>query len=366
MWVMGWSTFLILTLPVVGGTDSTRVALIREDVVEVFDTPERGALLMGRLRRGDRVTVVGEEPGGWLAITPPSGSFSWIEATSVELLPDGKALVAVEQTRVRPGGPGARFPGAAQVTLFRGTVVRRLDLPALSLGKGASARCWLAIVPPEPERRYILADCVELPTGTSRLGRRGDEVGTQPSDAWEQVPTPLRQEFRRIDSRHRLAVSGPVDQWHLEPIRRDYAALLEQLGAREAREMVRQRLDQVSRQSEVARAAGDFQARLRVSRLRDADLERSRRSLEHDGASTDRYVAEGLIQPSFQDYEGRRLFALIGRDGQLSALLRLPPALQVDELKGNRVGVVGTARYVESLPVRLIEVRDLDPLDVAP
>src|SRR5262245_49929858 len=48
-----------------------------------------------RLRKGEQVEVVQEMPGGWLAIKPPPGSFSWINTRFVQELLPGRGLWVV-------------------------------------------------------------------------------------------------------------------------------------------------------------------------------------------------------------------------------------------------------------------------------
>src|SRR5688572_23626318 len=55
-----------------------------------------------RLRKGDRVDVVKELDGGWLAIKPPAGSFSWINSKFVQRIGNTMTylVVAHPDTRV--------------------------------------------------------------------------------------------------------------------------------------------------------------------------------------------------------------------------------------------------------------------------
>ena len=68
------------------------------EALEVLDAPDEAAFPTGRIRRGDRVVIRAEEPGGWLAIEPPAGSFSWIDLEALEDDPDGPDLFRVRIT----------------------------------------------------------------------------------------------------------------------------------------------------------------------------------------------------------------------------------------------------------------------------
>lgn len=340
--------------------DGDRPGLVIEDGAEVLDAPDPGALPTGKLRRGERITVRRREINGWLAIAPPPGSLSWVEDRGLRDLGGGQCLVEADQTSVRSGRLGARLPGTVQATLFRGSIVRKVEKPPLVLGEGESRRTWLAIEPVENECRYVRASAIELI-------EPGKSARRSPASSQDAGPGGDRDELAQLEARHRVAVAGPVDQWRLGPIQRAYEDLRDRLEDSRARDRATDRLSQIALQIEVARTAAEFQATLRASRARDDDLEQVRRKVYGpDGAESRTYAAKGLFQASSETHEGRRLFALIGRDGALSALLRLPPTMSTAGLLGNRVGVVGQTRYLEALPVRLIEVRDVDVLGKSP
>jgi hypothetical protein len=342
-----------------------RAALVVEDVVEVFDAPDPGGMPTSKLRRGERVSVRREEPGGWVAIVPPPGTFSWIEAEALADMGDGRVHVEADMASVRSGRPGARLPGAVQATVIRGAELRLLDRPPLDLGSGDVRRRWVAVEPAAEEVRYILADGIEY-VGTKREPTPGRTAEFTPSRPG-RGPAWFRDELASLDSRHRLAVSGPVDHWDLTAIRKGYADLLDRVDDEAARELVASRLRRVDLQREVAAAAAEFQSRLRASRARDDDLGDARRKLDERTAGGRReHAAEGLMQASAETLEGQRLYALFGRDGKLSAYLRIPPTLSTSGLVGARVGVVGSVRYRQGMSVRLIEVRDIDLIDRGP
>src|SRR5262245_33975246 len=52
--------------------------------VEVRSGPSPRFYATTKLKQGDKVTVVREEEGGWLAIKPPLGSFNWINKRVLE------------------------------------------------------------------------------------------------------------------------------------------------------------------------------------------------------------------------------------------------------------------------------------------
>ncbi len=345
----------------VQGPSSSRAALVVEDMVEVFDAPDPGGVPTARLKRGERVSVRREEPGGWLAISPPPGSFSWVDDRSLVKLDDGLARVEEDQAQVRSGRPGARLPGAVLTTLPRSAEVVLLDRPPLVLGSGDSRRRWLAIEPVREEVRYLLADGVEIVGARSGRSVRADSAGTKPGPSW------FRNELATLDARHRVAVSGPVDQWDLVVVRKGYEDLLARVEDDAERSLVAERLRRVDLQREVAAVAGEFQSRLRASRARDQDLSQARKKLDDQtGGKRREYAAVGILQRSTETLEGSRLYVLIGQDGRFSAYVAIPPTLSISGLLGTRVGLVGEVHYRQELNLRMIEVRDIDLIERGP
>src|SRR5690349_18957580 len=56
-----------------------------------------------KLRRGERVTVHRHDPGGWFMISPPEGSFSWIQADHVRHKHEGAGVLTQNNVIVRVG-----------------------------------------------------------------------------------------------------------------------------------------------------------------------------------------------------------------------------------------------------------------------
>ena len=72
--------------------------------------------------------------------------------------PPARARVAVPRAVVRSGRLGARMPGPPWIELPRGTMVQLVDRPPLTIGRGAGATQWFAVVPPAEAACYVRAD----------------------------------------------------------------------------------------------------------------------------------------------------------------------------------------------------------------
>ncbi|HLQ45089.1 MAG TPA: SH3 domain-containing protein, partial [Planctomycetaceae bacterium] len=59
-------------------------ALIADDDVYARSGPGQRYYPTSRFRKGEHVTVVRHDPGGWFMIEPPAGSFAWVRQEFVK------------------------------------------------------------------------------------------------------------------------------------------------------------------------------------------------------------------------------------------------------------------------------------------
>ncbi len=69
-------------------------AVLLDDEVYSRSGPGRQYYPTGRFRKGDRVTVVRHDPGGWFMIDPPLGSFNWVRKEYIRREGDHGVVVA--------------------------------------------------------------------------------------------------------------------------------------------------------------------------------------------------------------------------------------------------------------------------------
>jgi hypothetical protein len=380
----------VVAIPLIVGVGLLGVSSPSDDVaevaaaeLEVFAEPDEAGFVTGLLRRGDRVRVRGELDDGWLEIDPPRGAFDWIDRDAVAEEGRGRARVVAPRAVVRAGRPGARMPGPPGRSLEEGATVRLLDRPPLALRQGRSRRSWLAIVPPAGERRFVRAEGLredeeddDPPRTVARASERVEltptidpsVVSIGPPAPREGHPSAFARALAGAESEHHAALRRPVESWDLEAARRRYQALLDGTSDPSAQDIVRMRLGRLEQQQRVAKAARGVRDQLDRSRQIDADVADSNARVEDSAArpKDQGFDAEGLLQPSSRQLDGRFVFALIGKDGKRTAFLDVPPGLETAPLMARKVGVRGTIGYSEDLDGRVIRVRDLVPLSDPP
>jgi len=158
-----WVVPVICLLTVIAAVEASATTFPYKAYVVIHQARVRGGPgqaypTTGYLAFGSEVDVYRHDPGGWCAIRPPEGSYSWVLADAAQLLPNGLAKV------LRPGVPsyvgGVEVPdrSLSHVTLQEGELLEVLD--ARRVGDESSngvpaAQTWLKIRPPSGEFRWI-------------------------------------------------------------------------------------------------------------------------------------------------------------------------------------------------------------------
>lgn len=223
------------------------------DEVEVRCGPAWEYYPTMRLKRGAKVEVYRHEPGGWLAIRPPQGSFSWIPARQVERASGartGKVLIDGAVAWV-----GSDLASVVQhkwqVRLEQGELVEILGEASLSVGPGFATETYLKIAPPAGEFRWIhaehatapgaiahrasshtieLTDYADGPAGqtNTQAGSTGREAATDSSGASDESGDlqQLREQVDQLRLDLSLLVSQQIHQWDLQSLRKRAEALV--------------------------------------------------------------------------------------------------------------------------------------------
>jgi hypothetical protein len=136
-------------------------ATVVQTTAEVRSGPSEKMGVTNRLGRGDKVIVVGTRDGGWLAIEPPEGSFSWINERYLKHLQEPRIAYVETSADV----PAPVLVGSLYVEgkpTVRGTEVKAGTILWTTWEKMPSDEGNLIkIAPPPPsEVRYIRSEAV--------------------------------------------------------------------------------------------------------------------------------------------------------------------------------------------------------------
>jgi hypothetical protein len=128
-------------------------AFVNADDVYVRSGPGQNYYPVLRMKRGDRVQVYRQDPGGWYAIRPPAECFSWVAADFVEPGEGKMAIIKGDRVVARVGSAFSDIRDVIQVRLDEGELVEVLE--AKRIGTGPAAQTWYKVAPPAGEFRWV-------------------------------------------------------------------------------------------------------------------------------------------------------------------------------------------------------------------
>jgi hypothetical protein len=212
-----------------------REGIVKADVAEVRSGPSDKFYVTNRVRRGARVEIVEDLPGGWLKIKPPPGSFSYINLTFLD--PDSPkkptyVVVALSnqvipvligsETVLRDDKGQPRRPDIAGARLKEGTLVTAIGQP-LDDADGH----WMPIEPPPSEVRYLHTSALEPSATGTTFAAATPAVTPAAGGALPAPSTPSANPVQTPEDDWKAAARAEQDRNYPEAIR-----LYSALGAR--------------------------------------------------------------------------------------------------------------------------------------
>lgn len=236
-------------------------AMVISETADVLSGPGKNHYPTDRLAKGARIMVYRHDPGGYLAIRPPQGSFSLVLASDVQSTTDSKVVEVVGPTA--KAWVGSRLPGQVkpmwQLKLKVGellNVIRRVEIDSAISGQ---PEIWIQVEPPAGEFRWLHKDHVGQPAPatvsaseirSAKLQQAKDELDNvqraeesarnvnSVRSSWNQVsggkPRPVRkltfaegasfqQKLGTIDLALSQEVLLPASQWQLNSLSEELA-----------------------------------------------------------------------------------------------------------------------------------------------
>lgn len=366
-------------------------AYINADDVYIRSGPGKNYYPTDKIPKGEPVEIYRHDPGGWYAIRPPQGSFSWVQA---DILKPTGDRIAVCQKDQAPCFVGTRFSTAHdvhQVRLDKGEQVEILEIR--QIGDGPQAQNWCQISPPSGEFRWISGKFVDRapPSGVSRQSnadrnsRTHDSVertaqntswvakGSGASNAtadvsdattstrstgggatWQStgskkavddkpppVADPFQSELSAIDLDVSRIAADDQSTWEFTSLRRRAEALLPRADTALERGRVRLVLNRIARFEDVKRRydmlnqPGSAIASTRASVLPVADA--------------NRYDGIGRLTPVVSQRPNAPRFALVDDTNQVVSFVTPAPGVNLQPYVGKAVGINGQRGYMPEL-----------------
>ena len=166
VWVcIGWTSLAA------GAEKAPYTAYINADDVYVRSGPGQSYYPTSKLKLGQAIEVYRHDPGGWFAVRPPEGSFSWVSAKYLQEGKDGIAVVTGDRVVARVGSELSDIRDVIQVRLDRGEEVEILE--TLDLESGNGPQTWCKVAPVAGEFRWVLGKYLDRDPPTA-LAKNGD------------------------------------------------------------------------------------------------------------------------------------------------------------------------------------------------
>ena len=326
--------------------------------------PGRNFYPTDKLKPGASVEVYRHDPGGWCAIRPPAGSFSWVSARYVELIDDELGEVTVDQVVARVGSQLSNVRDVIQVRLNAGERVAILDEYT------SGSQSWYKVAAPAGEFRWIRQSLVNTP---DVAGDSLDSVPNNTTPPVETTPQILIQE-----ETEQTGEAGPTG---FQPAGYDSpatpaanAATAENRPVATSRESTAATVPAAARQFDFASEVAAIE--LRISQLVAEeptlwvfdDLEQRVADLDAaSGTAGERQLAKGLQQKLERMAEIHDRFEQVGSvvdtsDRQMLSAAQ-PPALQVppqESASSTDFGDVGAPNSPNSSDTRVPPVAAID------
>ena len=189
--------------PVAGQTFPYR-AYATTDNVYVRSGPGDNYYPTDKLKTGDAVEVYRHDPGGWYAIRPVAGSFSWVSGRYLQLGKDHLATVTEDHVAARVGSRFSDIRNVIQVRLHRGELVEVLDAQHTGQAASTPSNAWYKIAPPAGEFRWVSSKYLDTnsPRDSQLKKPSGSNTGGTPAPHTMSAAVPNRGQPDRL---------GPLD-----------------------------------------------------------------------------------------------------------------------------------------------------------
>jgi hypothetical protein len=345
---------------------------VRQPQADVRSGPSDAPLhyVTNRLRQGEKVEVVKEEPAGWLAIKPPADSFSWVNTRFLRQL--GKNAWTVESEGVVEVLYGSTFhpekPTVISNQLKRGAQVESIGAPWTPPDGGI----WVRIKPPPSEVRYIRAADVMPDAAPGGPTTPVTIAASQPSNAdgqtWNRavpdVPPP------------QLERQAPVPQPSANP-RWQAAERAEREGRiNEAIEMYAQLGRDVAytdhelamrcyNQANALRRGRVYTTETRLRPVAAGTVSQSGAGYAPQNCCTpcgqNNYTFRGRLRPAHQSLDYLRTYTLENPQGQVIAFVT-PAGTDLEPLVNRVVEVSGVACYRGDVRNNYVRASRITPL----
>ena len=382
-------------------------AYITSDEVYVRSGPGQSYYPTDKLKAGQVVEVYRHDPGGWYAIKPPEGSFSWVSGRFLQGGVENLAVASAQGVAARVGSRFSDIRDVIQVRLDMAEVVEVLEKKRSR--NGSDGTIWYKIAPPSGEFRWVFGKYVntdhprdglrktavaaanqsranpqpaQTPTPAT-AGPTPRQVAPQPSvvtipspiDAQRQLygpvapreisPQQFQAELEEIDMELSIMVIEEPTVWAFDDMWHAARSLSARANTALERGRARVLVNKISRFEDIKRrydAIGAVRAQTERSNRRLAGLRPRYRNAGRENDPDGRFDGTGELIRVVSPKLGAPRYALVDELGEVRCYVSPAPGVPLRHYLGRRVGVTGTRGYMPEQHARHVMARRVSPL----
>jgi len=407
---------LLLASATLGGQNFPYRAYITADDTYVRSGPGQSYYPTDKLKAGQEVEVYRHDPGGWYAIRPPRGSFSWISGRYLEMKDKHLAVVTDEQVAARIGSRFSEIRDVIQVRLHRGEMVEVLEEKPVVGSRGPS---WYKISPPSGEFRWVFGKYVDANYSTSGVRQTSAPASTAAviapgasqgaSAATEQVaatttgsvaptgePTASEnavnaaqppeaaipeqpafapvgerritaEEFQKqlaeIDVELAMMVAEEPTVWKFDPMFLRAQSLLAQAETAVERGRARLLVSKISRFEDLKRRYDSVNTMRDQVDLANRQLAAGERPAGSAGQASAGFDGTGTLTRVVSSKVGAPRYALVDRNGAVRYYVSPAPGVDLRHYVGRQIGVSGARGYMPEQRAQHVMAKHVTPLE---
>lgn len=401
-------------------------ALVVADQAELRCGPGTRFYVTGHAKKSQKVEVFRHDHGGWFMISPPPGSFSWVDVSAIKKVASDRGMVEVmpgERVIVRIGSQISDDHAYYGRELSNGDEVQILGEEILHMARGPVK--MYKIVPPAQEFRWIKGEYLVPADQQLQQAQAADpylvppehrekmiQVAQEEEKVVEQKVAEVRRErsiefqhLDEIDRRFNKMVEKEPAAWDLDGIEHEYRAL-QKSSNETVGKLVDQRLAVIDKRREIYAHYQNFIQLASETSQRDAQLSAMNTGFETATSTT---IVTGSAEPEFsgQTLPGPALgattsgqtmqappsqfvetedpvapringagivqqvnsiqgprFVLLAPDGRLLAHLVLASRLPIQEWVGKESGIIGHRAFDPAYGADVIRVKRIVPVQL--
>jgi SH3-like domain-containing protein len=369
--ILGIATIVLLVSTIAHAVEFPYRAVIKKPKTQIRSGPGKNYYATDEFDEGFEVEVYRHDPGGWCAIRPPEGSFSWVRARNLDVdeTNENIAMVNAYDVVARTGSSLSRIRDVIQVHLEKGEAVELVDGDEIMPGS------WRKIAPPTGEFRWIAQSAIEaLPqpvvpavaqksddqkSGDGVVQSAFDDDGApilESDGVAPDAPNPgrtrrrrlshaaLQQEIVDIDLEISLRVSQAGDDADFGDLweRAEYA--LDAAPTALDRAAVRDLMTKIDRFEKLSVRSADVQ----LAQSRRKSAAEAAQTTNAIVADTSRFDGTGRLARVISKQPNAPQYALVDANGTVQYYISPSPGLNLQQFLNKEVGVSGTRGTVAS------------------